>query len=300
MRRARTPWILLGLVVALGTVTIAAAGSADLSGSARRPADALLDYAISVLLVLMAVGTVTLVVLLVVGRKELADQALRMRSTRRRRIPLFLVLLVLFSIVVAARAVREADTEPVPIRPPGEEAGSADPGPPGERYTPEFTLVPVLLVALLGIGGTVAWYLSYRARSRALAPPAEPLAEALADVLAETLDDLRAERDPRRAVIAAYARLERTLAAYGLPRRPAEAPLEFLGRVLTDLGASALAARRLTLLFERARFSQHAIGGDMKEDAIEALETVQRELLAAEERERVAREAAFRRAAGVA
>ena len=46
------------------------------------------------------------------------------------------------------------------------------------------------------------------------------LAEALADVLEETLDDLRAERDPRRAVIAAYARLERTLAAFGLPRRP--------------------------------------------------------------------------------
>ena len=37
-----------------------------------------------------------------------------------------------------------------------------------------------------------------------------------ADVLDETLDDLRAETDPRRAVIAAYARMERALAAFGL------------------------------------------------------------------------------------
>ena len=51
----------------------------------------------------------------------------------------------------------------------------------------------------------------------------------------ESLDDLRAEPDPRRAVIAAYARLERVLAAHGLPRKPAEAPLEYLGRMLAEL-----------------------------------------------------------------
>ena len=39
-----------------------------------------------------------------------------------------------------------------------------------------------------------------------------------ADVLDESLDDLRAEPDARRAVIAAYARLERTFAASGLAR----------------------------------------------------------------------------------
>ena len=54
----------------------------------------------------------------------------------------------------------------------------------------------------------------------------------------ESLDDLRAEPDPRRAVIAAYARLERVLAAHGLPRKPAEAPLEYLGRMLAELSVS--------------------------------------------------------------
>ena len=60
----------------------------------------------------------------------------------------------------------------------------------------------------------------------------EELAEQLAVVLDETLDDLRAEADPRRAIIAAYARLERVLAANGVPRRVAETSNEYLARVL--------------------------------------------------------------------
>ena len=46
-------------------------------------------------------------------------------------------------------------------------------------------------------------------------------------MLDETLDDLRAEADPRRAIIAAYARLERVLAANGVPRT-AETSDEYL------------------------------------------------------------------------
>ena len=105
-----------------------------------------------------------------------------------------------------------------------------------------------------------------------------PIVEALSDVLAETLDDLRAERDPRQAVIRAYSRMERTLAARGLPRGEAEAPLEYLGRVLDAVQASAHSVRRLTQLFQRARFSTHEIDTGMKEDAIEALSGLRAEL----------------------
>jgi hypothetical protein len=102
----------------------------------------------------------------------------------------------------------------------------------------------------------------------------------LEKLLDETLDDLRRERDPRRAVIAAYARMERSLARYGLPRRPAEAPLEYLGRILSQLTGSGAAARRLTRLFERAKFSEHSIDQRMKEDAIAAVGAVRDELRA--------------------
>jgi hypothetical protein len=83
-------------------------------------------------------------------------------------------------------------------------------------------------------------------------------------------------------VIAAYARLERVLAGHGLPRKPAEAPLEYLGRMLAELSVSDRAARALTDLFERAKFSQHAVGPEMKDEAIDALDTVRDDLLAAQ------------------
>ena len=108
------------------------------------------------------------------------------------------------------------------------------------------------------------------------------MTETLADVLDETLDDLRAESDPRRAVIAAYARMERSLAAHGVPRRRFEAPHEYLGRVLGELTGGRLAASRLTTLFERARFSPHEIDADMKAAAIEAIERLQADLAAVE------------------
>ena len=102
--------------------------------------------------------------------------------------------------------------------------------------------------------------------------------KALAQILDDTLDDLRAEKDPRKAVIAAYSRMERSLASYGLPRRPFEAPVEYLARVLEELRSSGSSARRLTHLFERAKFSQHTIDDGMKEDAIDAVSTLRDEL----------------------
>jgi hypothetical protein len=79
-------------------------------------------------------------------------------------------------------------------------------------------------------------------------------------------------------VIAAYARMERALAASGLARTQAEAPREYLERTLPELGASAGSAKRLTALFERAKFSPHRIDAGMKEEAIAALTALRDEL----------------------
>ena len=112
------------------------------------------------------------------------------------------------------------------------------------------------------------------------APPAapracpEPVRPALIDVLEETLDDLRAETDPRRAVIAAYARMERALAAYGLPREPVGGAGRVLPRIFADLEVSRRCTSRLTALFAWAKFSGHDVAPEMKQEAIEALEAV--------------------------
>jgi hypothetical protein len=81
-------------------------------------------------------------------------------------------------------------------------------------------------------------------------------------------------------VIAAYARMERALAASGLPRDPSEAPEEYLRKILSDLAVTGRAAARLTSLFAWARFSGHDVRPEMKEEAIETLEQVQHELAA--------------------
>jgi hypothetical protein len=79
-------------------------------------------------------------------------------------------------------------------------------------------------------------------------------------------------------VIAAYARLEGTLTHHGLPRRPSEAPLEYLARILLELEVRPEAVLDLTELFEQAKFSRRRIDAAMKDEAIDALVAVRDDL----------------------
>lgn len=75
------------------------------------------------------------------------------------------------------------------------------------------------------------------------------------------------ERDPRRAVIAAGARLEGVLGAHGLPRLPAEAPFEYTARAFAELrefGVTEPTLDRLARLFEWARFSSASHGPESR------------------------------------
>jgi uncharacterized protein DUF4129 len=112
---------------------------------------------------------------------------------------------------------------------------------------------------------------------------AEGVEEELARAIGSSIDDLRREQDPRRAVIAAYANLERVLASHGLARSRAEVPYEYLARVLTSLQVRESAVRALTELFEYAKFSPHEIDPTMKENAIESLIAVREDLQATRE-----------------
>lgn len=134
---------------------------------------------------------------------------------------------------------------------------------------------------VLGVLAVAAAYMLYRRlRIGRAATPLEvsPVAEELSAVVEGTIDDLRREADPRRAVIAAYAQMERVLGKHGHPRRPSEAPFEYLARILRELRVRASAALALTELFERARFSAHVIDVAMKDEAIDALVAVRDDL----------------------
>lgn len=159
-------------------------------------------------------------------------------------------------------------------------AGPRKPNKPGKKI-PFDWLPAIVILSIAGGGAAVIAYTLFRKPTHHVPTEAE-LAAQLSAVLDDSLDDLRAEKDPRRAVIATYARMERTLAGAGLPRAESETPLEYLGRVLRELlNTSADAVSRLTALFERAKFSPHEIDSSMKRDAINALVAVRDELQAA-------------------
>jgi hypothetical protein len=138
----------------------------------------------------------------------------------------------------------------------------------------------------LALGGLVllagVWLLVRRGRTPESAEDVS-MEEELARAIGSTIDDLRNERDARRAVIAAYANMEGILASHGLARRGAEAPYEYLARVLHMLDVRESAARSLTELFEYAKFSDHEIDGVMKDRAIESLVAVKEDLQARQE-----------------
>jgi hypothetical protein len=81
--------------------------------------------------------------------------------------------------------------------------------------------------------------------------------------------------DPRAAVLAAYGALGRSLAAVGLPREPPEAPREYLERVLDAGPAAAAHLRRLTDLFEVARYSDRPIDAGDRAEALACLRAAQ-------------------------
>jgi hypothetical protein len=72
--------------------------------------------------------------------------------------------------------------------------------------------------------------------------------------------------------------MERALERAGSARRPAEAPFEYLVRVLERIAANGRDARALTELFERAKFSIEPMGEREKQQAIGALELLRAEV----------------------
>lgn len=267
-------------MLALLAVVALASGNGNPSGeeTGSGPTRSFWDY--------LYTGAVLLVVLAIVVVAVLAAMARgRGFATKRPKhtlYPIFALLALMGLVVFLLNQLEPGDQGRPRMRLPpllgGSSAARADAE--RKRYDPEFRWEAALVV--LGIGAAAAIVVVVRARRRPSEGDEAVLVEELATMLDETLDDLRAEPDPRRAVIAAYARMERALAANDLPRRRSEAPLEFLDRASRELHVRLPAARRLlfelTHLFERAKFSPHAIDADMKDDAIATLSGLRDEL----------------------
>lgn len=98
--------------------------------------------------------------------------------------------------------------------------------------------------------------------------------ESLGSWAAESLSAIQSERDPRRAVLACYALMERRLATVGLLRNPEETAREYAKRVLARLGAPSTPLAALTELYHLAGYSRYPINEAMRQSAIDSLRTI--------------------------
>jgi Domain of unknown function (DUF4129) len=289
----------LVVLVLVGVVAVAATGSIpDGSNSSRTPSASLLDMLFTLWIVAVVAGGI----LLVYGLLQRQASARQVASRRYPRVSVlawvafwsFLALLVW-----AFTRYRPRGFNPVEEEPPFGIPGQPPPPVPDDKtltpYEPSVSWVPIVVVVALVVVAALAFVVSTR-RSRVTRDPRAELARDLAGALDDALDDLHAEPDPRRAIIAAYARLERVLASNGVARLGSETADEYLVRVLHELELPPGAIGRLTELFAQAKFSHHDVDSTMKESAIDALEQVRDELQALAERAEAPRPDASRAA----
>jgi membrane protein implicated in regulation of membrane protease activity len=162
-------------------------------------------------------------------------------------------------------------------------ANRRSPGSGAAAYSPSFQW-PVLWVALALLLAAIAGWLWWRRTHPTLPLEARTptMQTDVVESIGDAIDDLESEPDARRAVIAAYARMEGVFGRHGLRRQASETATEYLQRILLGLTTRVEAVGRLTGLFEQAKFSDHPIDGGMKQDAIDALRVIRDDLRVAE------------------
>jgi hypothetical protein len=280
--RGRATGVALSALVVLALVAVVAVASTGSvpqgSSSSRAPSDTLLDTLFTLWIAAVVAGAI----LLVYGLTQRQAIAKQIASNRYPRMSVLAFVVLVGLATVAYSALRRWKPQGQDPADEGIFGGSRPLVPVTgdttvEQYEPGIAWIPIAVVVGLVVAAAVAYLLSERRRRRQI-DPRDALALELAGALDDALDDLRAEADPRRAIIAAYARMERILAVHGVARRPAETPDEYLTRVLADLDLPPDSIGRLTALFTQAKFSHHDVDSTMKETAIGALEQVRDEL----------------------
>jgi len=219
----------------------------------------------------------------------------------RRWWPLAAVLVLLFVTSLAAtRSQPQLDqikpdataTTPPPLLPTsvpsattaGEQTDNPSSGLPD--WVGTVALVLLCVIGLIVLGIVVFALLREQAKrrvkkkgklTRATRQPrtADELVAAL-DAGLEELSD--ADRDPRRAVIACWVRLEQAAAAAGTPRHPGDTPADLVGRLLAEQQVDSRVLAALLDVYRQARYATHTVDDQMRRQAVDALQRLRADL----------------------
>ena len=140
-------------------------------------------------------------------------------------------------------------------------------------------IITVLVVVL--VAATVIREFARRraGRSGRLERPAASTADDLVAALDAGLVELSdADRDPRRAVIACWVRLEQAAAAAGTRRNPGDSPTDLVSRLLTEQRVDGHLLEELAEVYRQARYATHSVDDQMRVQARTALERLRADL----------------------
>jgi len=289
-RRAGAVLVLLLLLLGAlaGALSDTASGAAQLRGGAA-------SIALSVAATLIGMAIVVFAAIVVwsflTSPRGSSESATRVRGPFWRGMIVALLIPIIFGIILLLHRHR-------PARHAALLAGSthvpaAGPHRSPVHFVPSASFTTIGVVALIaGVAIMWAWLQGRRhgrhwdlgefIRTRAVPSVGTESPLSLAQSLATVrVPDPEEETDPRKAVVAAYLAMTHVAAEAGAERRAHETPAEFLQRLLSSLGSSGGAARRLTFLFETARYSSKPVQETLRSDAIDALRRVQEELATA-------------------
>jgi succinate dehydrogenase hydrophobic anchor subunit len=274
--------VLLAVVAAASRVHHTPGGHAGV----HQPPSGVGDYVFSIVAVLLAFGALFLIYLWFSQRDLLMEQHRRTQGKRKTLKLVFVLFLFILVLTSLHRLFPGLFSGFHRLRLPFAKVHAGAPAPSGHhgiagtaaQRAPTFQWLPVVVATAAGV--MLLGFIGLRTlrRSRKELGAMFLLEQELESLLDDTLDDLYAQQDPRVAIVAAYARMERIFETYGVPRAPSEAPMEYLGRALRELDATGAALGRLTGLFQWAKFSSHPVTMGMRDDAIAALSEVRDEL----------------------
>ncbi|MGZ4358381.1 MAG: DUF4129 domain-containing protein [Gaiellaceae bacterium] len=284
-RRARPALLVLAVAALVFLVALGSSRSLDRVGGVGAIGPGSFETG-SFILDFLLIGAVLVVVafvcLVYALWGDLDAAAIRVRPPRRWWTQLLAVVqmvVVFWLVVLAVELLRRSHRLSLANINRGRRGLGLPAQPATPHPTPSPHWWPLAVLATVALVASLALLLRRRpVRAPRREPPASGDQLRLRAAIDVSLEELEQESDPRRAVVRAYVGMEQSLERQGLPRRPSETPLEHLARSLAAVRVSSLAGERLIALFERARFSQHTIGLEMKQQAIEALVAVRDEL----------------------
>ncbi|HET6213606.1 MAG TPA: DUF4129 domain-containing protein [Micromonosporaceae bacterium] len=178
---------------------------------------------------------------------------------------------------------------PLPTAPDGPDgSGAADGGVRLPAWVTNLALALCLLI-VIAIVLVVVWVvvrdtISVRKGALPVEDGASGLQARTDDVVA-ALDAGLAElsemdRDPRRAVIACWVRLEQAAAAAGTPRQIGDAPADLVLRLLRSHRVDRRVLDRFADIYREARYATHVVDETMRTQALSALRQLRAELTA--------------------